>query len=311
MNVERRSNGSVAANDERRLVACPNCQRQYDASARSVGAQFHCQCGELLTTIGAVSHSAAVVRCSSCGGPREAGATACRYCGADYTLHERDLHTICPGCAARISDRARYCHHCATLIDPQGVAGTVTEHACPACGEVAQLVSRSLGGEQISVLECGRCAGLWLGNAVFKHLEEKQLRLASADDSGRLEGARPAVADTSTSGDAMRYRPCPVCRRLMHRRNYGRKSGVVVDTCLLHGLWFDQGELSAILSWVRSGGLARARRWARQSEAGEQRVRRLGRDERTPDGWSGAEVGGNASPIADFVEGVLAYLGSR
>ena len=44
----------------------------------------------------------------------------------------------------------------------------------------------------------------------------------------------------------------------MHRRNYGRKSGVIVDTCRNHGVWFDQGELARILRWLKSGGASRA-----------------------------------------------------
>jgi len=311
MDTERRSNGSLATAGERRLVSCPACHQQYDASGRSVGARFHCRCGELLTASGTPPHTAAVVRCSSCGGPREAGAQACGYCGADYTLHERDLHTICPECMARISDRARYCHRCATLIAPQGTAGEVTDEHCPACGEVSRLVSRSFGGERLSVLECGRCAGLWLGNAVFKHLEERAQRQSPSIDVGPPHGASRPAAMASGSADAARYRPCPVCQRLMHRRNHGRKSGVVVDTCQQHGLWFDQGELAAILGWVRQGGLVRARRWERQSLAEEERARRVRRDDRLSATWLERDLGSASSPLTSFVDGVLAYLSSR
>ena len=40
----------------------------------------------------------------------------------------------------------------------------------------------------------------------------------------------------------------------MHRRNFGRKSGVIVDQCRAHGFWFDARELEAVLSWIRDGG---------------------------------------------------------
>jgi len=92
----------------RLLVACPKCRRQYDASGWAVGSRFRCHCGDVVKVREPKRHDAAVVRCSSCGAPREERDAACRFCGADFTLHERDLHTVCPGCFARVSDSARF-----------------------------------------------------------------------------------------------------------------------------------------------------------------------------------------------------------
>ena len=44
----------------------------------------------------------------------------------------------------------------------------------------------------------------------------------------------------------------------MSRRNFGESSGVVVDICTPHGVWFDRGELSQVLSFCASGNLTRA-----------------------------------------------------
>lgn len=41
----------------------------------------------------------------------------------------------------------------------------------------------------------------------------------------------------------------------MQRKNYGRKSGVIVDICAKHGVWFDLHELEEVLAWLRSGGV--------------------------------------------------------
>ncbi len=54
------------------------------------------------------------------------------------------------------------------------------------------------------------------------------------------------------------YRPCPCCDALMHRRNFGQSSGVIIDTCSLHGTWFDAGELPAVLRFTESGELLRS-----------------------------------------------------
>ena len=45
----------------------------------------------------------------------------------------------------------------------------------------------------------------------------------------------------------------------MNRVNYAKRSGVVIDVCKAHGLWFDRDELRRILAFIASGGLDRAR----------------------------------------------------
>lgn len=242
----------------RHLVACPDCQRQYDATGKPVASRFHCWCGSVLTVPRPEVHDAAVVRCSACGGPRQEGAAACGFCRASFTLIERDLNTICPRCLARVSDRGRYCHHCATAILPEGDAGQATEHRCPACGDGSRLRSRQLGETTLSMLECDRCAGLWLGNEVFRHLEGQ-----AVDKRLPLSLGKPGAGSADAPGPAPQtgrfYRPCVVCGKLMVRQNYGKKSGVVIDHCKEHGVWFDDRELAQLLAWVREGGLELAR----------------------------------------------------
>ena len=46
------------------LVACPDCHRQFDATARPVGSAFPCSCGATVTVPLPDAHDAAVVRCS-------------------------------------------------------------------------------------------------------------------------------------------------------------------------------------------------------------------------------------------------------
>ena len=40
---------------------------------------------------------------------------------------------------------------------------------------------------------------------------------------------------------------------------HGRRSGVVLDVCKEHGLWFDLDELRRVLAFISAGGLDRAR----------------------------------------------------
>ena len=55
------------------------------------------------------------------------------------------------------------------------------------------------------------------------------------------------------------YVPCPDCSQLMNRSNFARSSGVIIDTCRQHGVWFDASELPRILEFIDQGGLTRQR----------------------------------------------------
>ena len=267
----------------RLLLACNECRRQYDASGRAVGDRFHCHCGQLLTIAEPQGHDADVVRCSSCGAPREEGAAACRFCHADFTLRERDLHTVCPECLARVSDRAKFCHHCGVALTPELAFGKESELVCPHCGDDRTLFSRRLGREQVTVLECDHCAGLWLGRDTFARLTERAGRdaLQAAESGSAPRAGRPAPG-TAAASDRWQYRSCPVCGKMMQRKNYGRKSGVIVDQCREDGLWFDADELPRILAWIRGGGLAAARRQQQEEARFDQQTGRIARAGRTP-----------------------------
>lgn len=261
----------------RLLVACSDCKRQFDASKLAQGSRFRCLCGTILQVQRPKAHDAAVVRCSSCGAPRQAESSTCHFCGGDFTLHERDMHTICPICMARVSDRARFCHHCATPLIPSGEAGTPSQQSCPACGEEHLLTSRRIGDPGIGVLECPRCAGLWLASEEFELLLDRvRATAASTEVDIVLEPRTEHSTAVAEQGSAL-YRPCPVCSKLMHRRNFGRKSGIIVDHCRPHGYWFDAQELESVLRWVRKGGEVAVGRLEEEEEREARRQQELNR----------------------------------
>jgi Zn-finger nucleic acid-binding protein len=126
--------------------------------------------------------------------------------------------------------------------------------ACPACRQ--PLVSRSAG--VVGFSECARCGGLFLGHDAFA---------AVAKDADTRERARafdeiPRSAAAPEPG--FQYRPCPVCRKLMNRSNYGGGSGVIVDACGPHGVFFDRGELTKIVDFIEKGGWDRVKRREKQ-----------------------------------------------
>ena len=231
----------------RLLVACPQCKRQFDVGSRPVGSRFRCYCGATVTVRQPQGHDAAVVRCSSCGAPRAEGATACKYCGADFTIHEQDLDTVCPQCFARVSDRAKFCHHCGVALRPESLAGEKTELCCPACGKASCLSHRQVGG--VALMECQRCAGFWLAVNVLDDLVDKASHGVAVGDF-RLR-APPATAERGRGGRAERpalsavsglrrddepgelrppqrsdHRRLPEARRLVRRRRTVADSGL-------------------------------------------------------------------------------------
>jgi Zn-finger nucleic acid-binding protein len=241
----------------RLLVACPYCKRQYDASQLTVGQSFRCQCGHSLTVQAPKAHQAAVVCCSHCGAPRTEGALSCAYCGADFTLHERDLDTVCPHCMARVSNSAKFCQFCGAAIHPEAAAEEKSQYDCPSCGEGHLLTSRAVG--RVTAMECQRCGGLWMTHDDFKLLTEK-----AANEGLNIEPreapaiARAAQVDTPPSNGGLHYRQCVVCKQLMVKQNYGHASGVVIDVCGRHGVWLEADALPRIIQWVQAGGLTRS-----------------------------------------------------
>ena len=59
----------------------------------------------------------------------------------------------------------------------------------------------------------------------------------------------------------------------MTRTNFARYSGVIIDVCHLHGIWFDANELQRIVKFIQEGGLDLAR--TREQEALTEERRRL------------------------------------
>ncbi len=239
----------------RMLVACPACRRQYDATGRPVGSRFRCRCGTIVTIAQPKGHDATVVRCASCGAPRRDGAMRCEFCGADFTLREQDLDTICPHCLARIGDGAQFCDHCGHPLAAEPLQIEETPLDCPTCGPNHRLNSRLIDGDEVS--ECPACAGIWIGTETFR-----QLVRHAGEDGQRADHRLPpplhrlVCATSPESREHRHYVPCPVCRALMSRQNFG--NGVIVDVCGRHGIWFDAEKLTCILDSVRAGGRAAA-----------------------------------------------------
>jgi Zn-finger nucleic acid-binding protein len=121
---------------------------------------------------------------------------------------------------------------------------------CPECKEA--LMKASVGGMDLN--QCHRCGGVWLDQELFERVA------ADREERGAVLGALPGDQARGTlASENVHYRRCPTCGRMMNRTNYGRISGVILDTCKSHGVWFDKDELRRVLEFIQKGGLDKSR----------------------------------------------------
>ena len=256
--------------DERRervhvYAQCGGCQRQFDTEGRPPGQLFHCACGELLRVPTPAARPQAPTRCSGCGAPREGASTVCTHCGVNLLFDDDDVDGSCPLCQALMPRGARFCPGCAVALTAPRRLGESAGKGCPSCGHGATLHRCCFAEGRIDALECGRCGGLWLSQSGFAHLvDAAELGALPAaaqeapDDEAReqAEASLAAVArpkKVSASSQANFYRKCPTCQEVMRRLNYAQTSGVILDVCAKHGVWFDDDELQAVLRFVAEG----------------------------------------------------------
>jgi len=192
--------------------------------------------------------------CPGCGAPHSREARRCDFCSTDLQTAR------CPRCFAPLFRGTKHCAACGA--DAAAPAHVATEQGqsqrqCPRCSArrptpmVAQLVGRTL------LDQCGECGGLWVDHTAFEQLvDTAQQEQGALSGLGGLERPRHRI-DPQVQ---VTYVRCPDCDTVMNRQNYGKRSGVVVDVCRDHGIWFDDQELTRVLEFVRSGGLERTRK---------------------------------------------------
>ena len=132
------------------------------------------------------------------------------------------------------------------------------------------LTPTSAHPQGIPVHGCTRCGGAWTD----KHTLE--ILLAAAAAQAAATGDTPSVRQRRLGSTAVVYRSCALCGQHMHRRNFARVSGVIVDECRIHGTFFDAGELEDVLAFVRSGGMTLAAKRDAEEAARNAKLRHSG-----------------------------------
>jgi Zn-finger nucleic acid-binding protein len=232
-----------------RLVACRDCHAQYDVTDVAEPF-FDCRCGATVRNEAQAAHDAAVQRCSACGALVRDDAASCDYCHA-AVVRAGVFSLICPECFGRNAETSKFCVGCGVEFRPEELPHEQDAPlACPACGGEDELVVRGVGG--VWVRECGKCNGLWVPGDRFESLVQRALE--ASRKRSEMGVAVPAPKRQSVD-PKFRYRKCPACQGAMQRKNYGKRSGVILDWCGAHGTWLDADELEQIAAFIASGGL--------------------------------------------------------
>lgn len=205
-----------------------------------------------------------VLHCPSCGAAVKRDAGACDYCSAalDFSLKGKTIH--CPHCMASTQADGRFCIRCARPVKGQVKEGLVLEdRLCPRCS----VAMRGLKIGDFSLVGCTRCNGTFVPHEVFEMMQERSDRIVIPTDFAR----RAELAQEQV----VRYVRCPVCRNLMNRANFARISGVIIDICKGHGIWFDPGEMEKIVDFIARGGLIKAKELDLQRLKDEEEIMRI------------------------------------
>ena len=206
-----------------------------------------------------------VLHCPSCGAAVKRGAKECEYCRShlDFSLKGKTTH--CPHCYQRIPADSRFCIVCAKPARKQvDEAKILTDSLCPRC----QVGMTLMKVGDFSVVGCKQCQGLFIPHQTFEMMQDNCERVIEA--TGALKKPEPGEFQLQVS-----YVRCPECREFMHRQNFASVSGIILDVCRLHGIWFDEGEMEKIMDFIAHGGLKKAREAQLQKAKEEQTLAKL------------------------------------
>lgn len=181
------------------------------------------------------------LNCPNCGAGALSDSTRCDFC-------QSRLKTVaCSSCLGLMFVGSQHCSHCGEKT-VQVEAVDKKSGDCPRC----KIPLNPLQIQDISVLECQKCGGFWSDSETFENIcaeKEQQANVLFFVQNKQFPKCTIPV----------NYVPCPNCKHLMNRNNFARTSGVILDICKHHGVWFDAEELPKIIAFIRQGGLDRAR----------------------------------------------------
>jgi Zn-finger nucleic acid-binding protein len=130
-------------------------------------------------------------------------------------------------------------------------SGLQINRICPRC--YCKLLTIDLSGNETFLIErCEQCFGLFFDLGELEDFLRLDVPRTPEINHHRINAL---INENYHKDYPVGYIKCPVCKDLMNRKNYGKKSGVVVNKCSLHGVWLDSGLLNHLIGWTRAGGI--------------------------------------------------------
>lgn len=185
----------------------------------------------------------------------------------------------CRKCGAPLPAKSRVCRFCSTLADVdlrqrrkrRLGAG---ERPCPRCETPLEILHIDVAGG-LEIDRCEACHGIFFDPGELEDVLSEAEAGTHDVDHQRLDVLAEEETETRDF-EQVSYVPCPDCGRLMNRKSWGSRSGVVVDRCRDHGVWVDGGELRRLVEWSRAGGRLHHLKREEEREAAEKRLKKFG-----------------------------------
>jgi Zn-finger nucleic acid-binding protein len=241
-----------------------------------------------------------VLHCPSCGASVQRGASTCEYCEAhlDFSLKGKTVH--CPHCFAATPAYGHFCIRCARPLEQADQEGAVLKNQlCPRC----EVPLRQVKIGNFSVAGCSQCGGFFVPEQTFDIMQDRSDRVIFP-----MNG--PPHGEVQMEA-VVRYVRCPICRNMMNRTNFARISGVIIDTCRGHGVWFDPGEMEKIMDFIAHGGLQKAKEVDIERLKDEESLLRLNSARAGTDDASRTIFFGDSSQGPDILDVVKWVLGAH
>lgn len=219
------------------IIRCTACGLALDVTRQQTSAVVSCSCGAPIT-VPAADAPRGLLFCPHCGSPGTAGCRTCHHCRAELKT------VLCHACFSFGFHGSNHCAKCGERICAAPPAERL-DLPCPRCGDA--LVRHALGEAPVS--SCEGCGGVLLTHDTFEGLEAAlRERSEPAEQVERFPPPPPQPPGMPV------YIRCPKCEKPMARRSFAARSGVVIDLCPDHGMWFDAEELTAVIRYLEAGG---------------------------------------------------------
>jgi len=166
-----------------------------------------------------------MARCKSCSAPLPANTNICSYCMVrnDVDLHSKYDFSVTESSSGRI---------------------------CPDC-DINLTTIELNAGEALYIERCDQCFGLFFDTGELELFLQNTVTSVFEINREQLHNINQ---ERYQFDQKVSYKKCPECRDFMQRKNYGHKSGIVIDRCPKHGLWLDNGEITHLMEWRKAGG---------------------------------------------------------